>query len=221
MTLRPVESKLIELRGENMPPRKRSTPAKSAEVVPTLSKKERVLMMSRYLGTYFAYKAYAVVRECTLPTVRVQKNGKVSIARYEKVRADLIAINHRHQTVIVETKSCPADFRSDTKWESYLPLCNKFYFAADPKTAEYIREAIVERKMKGVGVIAVETVDRVRLHQNVRFIRPARSHDCLLEPAEILWHMALRGSGFVFPGRLQCGNSFMPPKEFWPDSVLP
>ena len=112
-------------------------------------------MMSRYLGTYFAYKAYAVVRECTLPTVRVQKNGKVSIARYEKVRADLIAINHRHQTVIVETKSCPADFRSDEKWESYLPLCNKFYFAADPKTAEYIRAAIVERKMKGVGVIAV------------------------------------------------------------------
>ena len=105
--------------------------------------------------------------------------------------------------------------------ESYLPLCNKFYFAADPKTAEYIRAAIVERKMKGVGVIAVETVDRVRLLENVRFIRPARSHECLLEPAEILWHMALRGSGFVFPGRLQCGNSFMPPKEFWPDSALP
>ena len=167
-------------------------------------------MMSRYLGTYFAYKAYAVVRECTLPTVRVQKNGRVSIARYEKVRADLIAINHRHQTVIVETKSCPADFRSDEKWESYLPLCNKFYFAADPKTAEYIRAAIVERKAKGVGVIAVETVDRVRLLENVRFIRPARSHECLLEPAEILWHMALRGSGFVFPGRLQCGNSFIP-----------
>ncbi len=54
-----------------MPPRKRTTSAKSAEVAPTLSKKERVLMMSRYLGTYFAYKAYAVVRECTLPTVRV------------------------------------------------------------------------------------------------------------------------------------------------------
>lgn len=204
-----------------MPPKKRSTPQVSSATAPTLSKKERVLMMSRYLGTYFAYKAYAVVRECTLPTVRVQKNGKVSIARYEKVRADLIAINHRHQTVIVETKSCPADFRSDEKWESYLPLCNKFYFAADPKTAEYIRAAIVERKAKGVGVIAVETVDRVRLLENVRFIRPARSHECLLEPAEILWHMALRGSGFVFPGRLQCGNSFMPPKEFWPDSVLP
>lgn len=217
---RPVESKVIESRGKSMPPRKRSTQAGSA-AAPALSKKERVLMMSRYLGTYFAYKAYAVVRECTLPTVRVQKNGRVSIDRWEKVRADLIAINHKHQTVIVETKSCPSDFRSDEKWESYLPLCNKFYFAADPKTAEYIRAAIVERKMKGVGVIAVETVDRVRLLENVRFIRPARTHDCLLEPAEILWHMALRGSGFVFPGRQQRGNSFMPPEEFWPDSVLP
>lgn len=147
---RPVESKVIESRGKSMPPRKRSTQAGSA-AAPALSKKERVLMMSRYLGTYFAYKAYAVVRECTLPTVRVQKNGRVSIDRWEKVRADLIAINHKHQTVIVETKSCPSDFRSDEKWESYLPLCNKFYFAADPKTAEYIRAAIVERKMKGVG----------------------------------------------------------------------
>ena len=151
------------------------------------------------------------MRECTLPTVRVQKNGKVSIARYEKVRADLIAINHRHQTVIVETKSSPADFRSDEKWESYLPLCNKYYFAADPTTAENNREAIVERTAKVVGVIAVETVDRVRLLENVRFIRPARSHECLLEPAEILWHMALRGSGFVFPVLQQCGNCFLPP----------
>lgn len=40
-----------------MPPRKRSTPPASNATAPTLSKKERVLMMSRYLGTYFAYKA--------------------------------------------------------------------------------------------------------------------------------------------------------------------
>ena len=178
-------------------------------------------MMSRYLGTYFAYKAYAVVRECTLPLVRIQKNGKPAISRYDRVRADLIAINHRHQTVIVETKSCPADFRSDAKWESYLPLCNKFYFAAEPKTAEYIRAALIERKTQGIGVIVVETIDRQEILKNVRFIRPARTHECLLEPVEILWHMAVRGSGFVFPGRLQCGNSFMPPEDFWPDMVLP
>lgn len=205
-----------------MPQRKQqTTAAPGGALAESLSKRERVLMMSRYLGTYFAYKAYAVVRECTLPLVRIQKNGKPAISRYDRVRADLIAINHRHQTVIVETKSCPADFRSDAKWESYLPLCNKFYFAAEPKTAEYIRAALIERKTQGIGVIAVETIDRQEILKNVRFIRPARTHECLLEPVEILWHMAVRGSGFVFPGRLQCGNSFMPPEDFWPDMVLP
>lgn len=201
--------------------RRRKPIAASADApLKPASKRERVLMMSRYLGTYFAYNAYAVVRECTLPHVYIRKNGKPMVSRYGRVRADLIAMNHKHQTVIVETKSCPADFRSDAKWESYLPLCNKFYFAADPKTAEYIRNALIERKAKGIGVIAVETTDRPVLLENVRFIRPARSHECVLEPVEILWHMAVRGSGFVFPGRLQRGNSFMPPEDFWPDKIL-
>ncbi len=130
----------------------------SDTTVKPLSKKEQVLVMSRYVGSYFAFKSYAVVRECSLPVVHVSKNGGVVVSRLRNVRADLMAINHRHQSVIVETKSCPADFRSDDKWECYLPLCNKFYFAADPKTARYIRDALVERKAAGVGVIAVALV---------------------------------------------------------------
>src|SRR3546814_4577372 len=33
------------------------------------------------------------------------------------------------ETLIVEVKSCVADFRADRKWIEYLPYCDLFYFA--------------------------------------------------------------------------------------------
>ena len=44
-------------------------------------------------------------------------------------RVDVIAVNGGGETLIVEVKSCLADFRADRKWMEYLPYCDLFYFA--------------------------------------------------------------------------------------------
>ena len=57
---------------------------------------------------------YAVIHEFTLP------NGR---------RADLAGLDSKGRLVIVEVKSCEADFAGDHKWTEYLEYCDRFYFA--------------------------------------------------------------------------------------------
>jgi hypothetical protein len=74
-------------------------------------------------------------------------------------RADVMAINEKGETVIVEIKSGAIDFRTDGKWHEYREWCDLFYFAvaedfprdllpadvglivADAYWAEIVREA--------------------------------------------------------------------------------
>ena len=44
-------------------------------------------------------------------------------------RADVAAMAGDGGIVLVEIKSCLADFRADRKWLDYLPYCDAFYFA--------------------------------------------------------------------------------------------
>ena len=46
-------------------------------------------------------------------------------------RVDLIGLGSDGTVTIVEVKSCVADYRSDRKWQEYLPFCDRFYFAVD------------------------------------------------------------------------------------------
>ena len=74
-------------------------------------------------------------------------------------RADVAALDATGRFIIVEIKSCIADYRADQKWSEYLDYCDWFYFAvplefpqevlpadcglmvADDYGAEVIREA--------------------------------------------------------------------------------
>lgn len=47
-------------------------------------------------------------------------------------RADVCALDPKGRVVIVEVKSGPADFRSDAKWQEYMPFCDGFAFAVAP-----------------------------------------------------------------------------------------
>jgi hypothetical protein len=47
-------------------------------------------------------------------------------------RADLVAIDRAGAIVLVEVKSCRADFVADRKWQEYLGYCDRFYFAVGP-----------------------------------------------------------------------------------------
>lgn len=46
-------------------------------------------------------------------------------------RADILGLDRKGRAVIVEVKSCAADFQSDSKWREYLLYCEAFYFAVD------------------------------------------------------------------------------------------
>ena len=44
-------------------------------------------------------------------------------------RVDVIGLGAGGEFLIVEVKSSVADFRGDSKWQEYLPYCDRFYFA--------------------------------------------------------------------------------------------
>lgn len=46
-------------------------------------------------------------------------------------RADIMGLSRKGEILIVEVKSCLADFTSDGKWPEYAPYCNAFYFAVN------------------------------------------------------------------------------------------
>lgn len=47
-------------------------------------------------------------------------------------RADIVGLSTKGEFVIVEVKSCAADYLSDHKWSEYQPYCDHFYFALPP-----------------------------------------------------------------------------------------
>jgi hypothetical protein len=44
-------------------------------------------------------------------------------------RADAVAIDRTGAIILVEVKTCRADFVADRKWHEYLDYCDRFYFA--------------------------------------------------------------------------------------------
>ena len=47
------------------------------------------------------------------------------------LRVDLMALGPKSEIWVIECKSCRADFRADTKWQNYLPWCDRYFWAVD------------------------------------------------------------------------------------------
>ncbi len=177
-----------------------------------VAKREWVLWMCRVLGRHFSKKGYAVSRECSIPTLVTRPDGTT----YDKVgnpkRADFMAIDkHLNEVVMVETKSCPADFNADDKWPEYLRCCTKLYFAADKKTAEYIVEKLKKHEhgyTVGVIVIPEDTTATMAYQLDPKVIKAARKRKLGVPIADLIWRMAARNSGFTWTGIYQSGNAF-------------
>ncbi len=58
-------------------------------------------------------------------------NGLIEVNLANNRRADILAINHKGEILIIEVKSCLADFSSDEKWPEYEDYCDYFLFAVD------------------------------------------------------------------------------------------
>jgi hypothetical protein len=105
---------------------------------------ETALMIARRVRRLLRARGFSSVTELALT------NGR---------RADIAAVNGDGEMIIVEVKSCAADFRADHRWRDYAACCDRLYFAisehtpvdvmpleaglivADPYGAEIVREA--------------------------------------------------------------------------------
>lgn len=84
-----------------------------------LTRKETAQAITKGVVTYYAKKGWGV-------------NTELGLCKSGKLRADVLAMAFKGYIVIVETKSCVADFVSDSKCKRYMKFCNQFYFAFTP-----------------------------------------------------------------------------------------
>lgn len=113
---------------------------------------------------------YSVLRELSL------SNGR---------RADLVGLGKSGDVVIVEVKSCLADFRSDKKWQDYLPFSDKFYFAVDAKfPIDVLSEAASLPDTTGIIVADGYGGDEIR-SAFARKLHPARRRTVHLKMARV------------------------------------
>ncbi len=70
--------------------------------------------LTRGVCRFLTGRGLSVVREFSLKSKR---------------RADITALDHQGQFIIVEVKSSVDDFRADKKWLDYIAHCDVFYFA--------------------------------------------------------------------------------------------
>ncbi len=90
---------------------------------------------------HFVKKRYAVYSEL----------GLVKRARY---RADLVCFNYKKEIIVVEIKSCLADFKADNKWQQYLSYCDKLYFLI-PESLWVLKRELLVRNLKGRSGILI------------------------------------------------------------------
>lgn len=120
--------------------------------------------LARGVSRFFTAMGYSALLEVPLP------NGR---------RADVLAIDGRGQFLLVEVKSCRADFRSDNKWPDYLEFCDFFYFAV---AAEFPRELLPQ----DAGLLIADPYSAVIERETAgRLLAPARRRALLLRFAHL------------------------------------
>jgi hypothetical protein len=105
-------------------------------------------------------------------------------------RADILSLSAKGEIWIVEVKSGVPDFRSDRKWQEYLPWCDRFFFAAGP---EFPAEILPE----GAGVLIADGYEAVLVRDFAQIpLTSARRKALTLRFAHLA---ALRLSGLCRP----------------------
>jgi hypothetical protein len=86
---------------------------------PDARQSETALMIARGARRLLRARGFSSVTELALTDGR---------------RADIAAVNREGDVIIVEVKSCAADFRADRKWRDYAACCDRLYFAISEQT---------------------------------------------------------------------------------------
>ena len=104
-------------------------------------------------------------------------------------RADLAALGRTGEMTIVEIKSGPADFRSDSKWPDYFDWCDRFYFAVSERFPRHLLP-------DGTGLIIADGFGGAVLRESpVQTLAPARRKALTVRFARTAAERLLRGGG--------------------------
>jgi hypothetical protein len=120
-----------------------------------IGRKDITKALTRAAVGYWVKKRYACLCE-------------LGVMPWGKRRADIVAVNHRGEVVILEVKSGLADLVSDHKMKEYIPYANRLYLvmrAKDWKKAEDKGISIP----KGMGVLVLSNTGWCRVERRARF----------------------------------------------------
>lgn len=107
------------------------------------------------------------------------------------LRVDVIGLSPKGEIWIIECKSSLADFRSDGKWQGYLPWCDRFFWAVD---TDFPREVLPEE----TGLILADAYGAEVMREAPHApVAAARRKALTLKFAR---HAALRLQGLRDPG---------------------
>ena len=118
-----------------------------------------------------SYREVGLLTAVPIKNRRVLWEDKENHSWYSR-RADFLAWENwpgiGDTWIIIEVKSCIADYWSDQKWRHYLKFCNRFYFAVmDGFPIEKIERS------PDVGIISVPAADATA--GNARIVRRVKS----------------------------------------------
>ncbi|NVJ70898.1 MAG: MmcB family DNA repair protein [Alphaproteobacteria bacterium] len=71
-------------------------------------------------------------------------------------RVDILALDRKGKSIIVEVKSSLADYQCDNKWQEYLAYCEEFYFAVGADFPRHVLDA-PDALPETVGIIIADT----------------------------------------------------------------
>ena len=141
---------------------------------PSLSRKDTAPHIKNLIQKFYARKNFSSLFEI----------GVVPRGSYQ---ADIVALNMKRHILIIEVKSCWADFQTDNKkgkWRNYLQYCDQFYFAFTLEIWDKVKDRVLPIiKDSGAGVIVVPS--DAKSYRSVRVIKPARKD--LLDDDTRLW----------------------------------
>lgn len=111
----------------------------------TISRRVITTALTEACVSYWAHKGYSLFKE-------------LGLAKWGKMRADVLAINLYGHVVQLEVKSSTADYRTDTKWQTYLPFSNRMYFVMLPKVYKLLSTKLKEDGVfdLGIGVMVLD-----------------------------------------------------------------
>ena len=83
---------------------------------------------------------------------------ELGLTSWGKLRADVICLKLTGEIIISEVKSSTQDFNTDTKWENYLPYCNRMVFIFTYAVYEKLKDTDKVKAVKklGVGILILD-----------------------------------------------------------------